>query len=393
MSLLEHPKAQALLEDATVSAATVRGCRERLTQFLERYLPLFYREEHRGHARLVIEGKLSGLKRKTSEPIANQAGVQRKPVQNFVGAGMWDDEAVMAEMRRQVAEVLATPEGILALDPSAFPKKGDDSCGVQRQWCGRLGKVDNCQVGVFLAYVTADGYAPLDRRLYLPEECAHDRQHREKCYVPKDVVFAEKWRLGLELIDRVEVPYRWVTADDEFGRVIAFRTELRWRRKQYVLDVPCKTLIREIGTRGPFERVDTWAARQSSGRWQKITVRAGEKGPLVVRALMAQVQAKDEEGRLGPRETLLVVRAVAGEPRTNYALSNAGRNAVLAELVQVRSAEHRIEELFAAGKGEVGLGQYEMRSWIGWHHHMTLSFLALWFLILEKRRVQKKLRP
>ncbi len=161
-------------------------------------------------------------------------------------------------------------------------------------------------------------------------------------------------------------------------------------------------VTQRYGTRGPFERVDTWAARQSSGRWRKITVRAGEKGPLVVRALMAQVQAKDEEGRLGPRETLrrlgpretlLVVRAVAGEPRTNYALSNAGRNAVLAELVQVRSAEHRIEELFAAGKGEVGLGQYEMRSWIGWHHHMTLSFLALWFLILEKRRVQKKLRP
>jgi SRSO17 transposase len=151
MSILEHPRAQALLEDATVTAATVRGRQTRLTGFLKRYLPCFYRKEQHENARLVLEGKLSGLDRKTSEPIAHQAGVHRKPVQNFVGAGAWDDDAVMEELRRHVSEVLGTPEGILALDPSAFPKKGDDSCGVQRQWCGRLGKLDNCQVGVFLA--------------------------------------------------------------------------------------------------------------------------------------------------------------------------------------------------------------------------------------------------
>src|SRR5437763_17218274 len=157
MSLLEHPTAQALLADTEVSPADVTGCRRRLESFLHRYLPRFYRVEQHQLARVVLQGKLSNLQCNTSEPIAALAGRHRKPVQHFVGAGGWDDEAVMAERRDHVAEVLADPEAVLVLDPSSFPKKGTESCGVARQWCGRLGKVDNCQVGVFLAYVTAAG--------------------------------------------------------------------------------------------------------------------------------------------------------------------------------------------------------------------------------------------
>src|SRR5437588_9189341 len=160
MSLLEHPQAQALLDDAEVSAADVRSCRQRLQRFLQRYLPCFYREEQRELAEVVLQGKLSKLERKTSEPIAYLAGRQRKPGQRCVGAGCWDDEAVMAELRQQVREERADPEAVLVLDPSSFPKKGTDSCSVDRQWCGRLGKVENCQKGVFLAYVTKQGYAP-----------------------------------------------------------------------------------------------------------------------------------------------------------------------------------------------------------------------------------------
>src|SRR5208283_2390927 len=167
MSLLERKEAKVLLEDAEVSASTVRGCRRRLTGFLERYLPLFYRQEQRENARLVIEGRLSHLERKTCEPIARQAGVQRKPVQVFVGGGKWDDEAVAGELRKHVAEAFHDPEATFVLDGSGFPKKGTASCGVQRQWCGRLGKVDNCQVGVFLAYVSSVEHALVDFRLYL----------------------------------------------------------------------------------------------------------------------------------------------------------------------------------------------------------------------------------
>src|SRR5437764_10984514 len=159
MSVLDHPTAQALLAAAEVSPEAVSGCRRRLAGFLHRYLPRFYRVEQHELVQVVLEGKLSTLQRKTSEPIAIQAGRPRKPVQHFVGAGGWDDEQVMAELRRHVAQALADPDAVLVLDPSGFPKSGADSCGVARQWCGRLGKVENCQVGVFLAYVSALGQA------------------------------------------------------------------------------------------------------------------------------------------------------------------------------------------------------------------------------------------
>ena len=164
LSLLQHPEAQALLADAEVPADAVRGCHQRLDRFLRRYLPRFYRQEQRELARVVLQGQLSSLRRKTAEPIAYAAGRHRKPVQHFVGAGAWDDEAVMAELRRHVAGELGDPDGVPVVDGSGFPKKGEASCGVARQWCGRLGKVENCQVGVFLSYVTAHDYAPLDRQ-------------------------------------------------------------------------------------------------------------------------------------------------------------------------------------------------------------------------------------
>ncbi len=157
MSLLEHPKAQALLADTVVTPAAVRGCRDRLARFLERYLPLFYRQEQRELAEVVIQGKLSNLQRKTAEPIAYAADRERKPVQHFVGAGKWDDETVTAELRRHVSEELGDPDGIFVVDGSGFEKKGTESCGVARQWCGRLGKIDNCQNGVFLSYATEHG--------------------------------------------------------------------------------------------------------------------------------------------------------------------------------------------------------------------------------------------
>jgi SRSO17 transposase len=397
MSLLEHPKAQALLAEAEVTAASVRSCGERLTRFIERYLPLFGRKEQHQHALVVVQGRLSNLERKTSEPIAYLAGQERKPVQNFVGAGAWDDEALMAELRRHVREELADADAVLVLDPSSFPKKGTESCGVDRQWCGRLGKLDNCQVGVFWGYASAKGRALVDRRLYLPKDWAEDGRRRRKCHVPTEVKFQEKWRIGLERLQLIsaDLPHGWIAADDEFGRVAEFRAALRQRRERYVVDVPSNTLVRVVGERSaaggkaPFERVAAWAARQPASCWQKLRVRAGTKGELVVRALTVLVQTKDEGGCVGAAEQLVVIRNVAGEPQTWYALSNA-RHTPLQTLVAVKGKRHTIEELFQDGKGEVGLGQYELRSWVGWHHHMTLAILALLFLELEKHRVGKK---
>ena len=395
MSLLEHPTAQALLGDAEVSAADVRGCRRGLERFLRRYLPRFYREEQRELAQVILQGKLSNLQRKTSEPIAYLANRERKPVQHFVGAGAWDDESVMAELRRHVAETRADPNAVLVVDGSGFAKKGNASCGVARQWCGRLGKVENCQVGVFLAYVTAEGYAPLDRRLYLPDTWAEDSGRREETHVPEEVTFQECWRIGLDLLERSgpDVPFGWVAGDDEFGRASAFRAALRERGLRYVLDVPSTTSIRALGETPapghrlpPWRRVDAWAEAQPSSRWRRLVVGDGAKGPRVVRALETWVQAKGEKGRVGPLERLVVIRTVAEESQVWYTLSNAS-DVPLPGVVQAHGRRHGIEEMLQAGKGDVGLGHYEMRSWVGWHRHMTLSLLALWFLILEKDRL------
>jgi SRSO17 transposase len=400
VDILDHPDAQALLQDAGLSAAAVRCCAGRLEAFAARYLPLLHRSEQREHALAVLRGKLTGLQRKTTEPIATRAGLKRRPLQLFVGAGAWDDDAVKAELRRHVAGELGHPDGVFILDSSAFAKKGEGSCAVARQYCGRLGKIDNCQVGVFLAYAAPRGKALLDARLYLPRDWADDALRREKAHVPADVAFAEKWRLALTLLDgaRGELPGGWVVGDDDFGRCGELRAALRLRRLRYVLDVPCNTLVRDPAARRPaarpggrprlaeFERADRWVARQPPGRWRRVKVRDGAKGPMEVKVLLATVQTKEEDGRVGGRERLAVIRTCEANPRTWYALSNA-RDERRAALARVHGQRHQIEELLEEGNGEIGLGHYEVRSWVGWHHHMTLSLLALWFLQMERLRL------
>ena len=405
MSLLDNPEAKALLDDAEVSPDDVRACRDHISRFLKRYLPLFYRQEQRDHAATFVRGLLSGLERKSVEPIAYQAGLPRKNLQMFVGQGAWDDEAVNAEMQRHVAEELAEPEGIIVLDPSSFPKKGEDSCGVARQWCGRLGKKENCQLGVFLAYVSSKGHAPLDRRLYLPQEWIDDADRRQQCHVPQDVTYQKTWEIGLAQVRRVGpvIPHRWVVGDDEFGRASEFRAALRDNGERYVLDVPCNTNVRDLEARRPprkrahggvkrevpFVRVDRWARNLPADRWTRLTVRDGEKGPLEVEAVSARVRTRQLR-RIGPEERLLVIRTVGPNPDWTYALSNAPPETTLIELVRARSSRHRVEEVFQQAKGEVGLDHYEVRSWVGWHHHVPLCFLALWFLVLQRGRMGGK---
>jgi SRSO17 transposase len=405
MSLLEHPEAQALLADAEVTPDGVSGCRDHITRFLTRYLPLFYRNEQRGHAAAFVRGLLSGLPRKSVEPIAAQADVPRKNLELFVGSGAWDDETVMAEMRRHVREELAEPDGLIVIDPSSFPKKGTHSCGVTRQWCGRLGKKENSQLGVFLAYVSSRGHALLDRRLFLPKDWVNDPVRREECHVPGDVTYRTTWEIALDLLRRSgpHMPHTWVVGDDEFGRASEFRAALRGDGERYVLDVPCNTNVRDLDGRrpprkkahkgpkrkAPFLRVDTWARTLPADRWTRLTIHAGAKGPREVEAVSGRVCAKMKR-RIGPEERLLVIRTLDPQPDWTYSLSNASGNVPLIELVRARLSRHQVEEVLQEGKGEVGLGHYEVRSWVGWHHHMTLALLALWFLILERGRMGGK---
>jgi SRSO17 transposase len=403
-TILEHPDAQALLEQTEVSPKAVAACAEHLTGFIQRYLPLFYRTEHRRHASTVLRGKLTNLQRKTTEPIATAAGQYRRPLQHFVGAGQWDDTAVRTELRCHVREQCRDPKAVLVLDNHGVPKKGEASCGVSRQWCGRLGKVDNCQVGYFLAYVAPRGKALVDARLYLTKERIADAQHRTLTAIPKEVAFQEGWRIGLDLIHRCgpELPHGWVAGDDEFGRSSEFRGLLRLAHERYVLDVPSDTLVRDLSERRPpsreggrqrlplFERVEAWAARQPKGRWRKFQWRGGEKGPRQVKALQQWVQTKDEGGLVGARERLVVIKTCEKNPQVWYTVSNAHKKVPLAEVVRARGEQHGVEELFEEGCQEVGLNHYEVRSWQGWAHHMTLTLLALWFLQLERLRLGKK---
>lgn len=394
----------ALLDDARLEPKTIRSCRRRLTAFLERYLPCFYRQEQRVNARIVLEGCLSDLERKTSEPIAIRFGIQRKPIQKFVGWGAWDDQKVMAEMRRHIREEIAHPEGVLVLDPSSFAKKGTHSVGVKRQWCGRLGKVENSQLAVFLAYVASGCHAPLDRRLYLPKEWADDPVRRRAARVPQDIAYQTTWQIAADMIEAhgKDFPHAWVAGDDELGRPAAFRAWLREKGERYVLDVPSNTLVKDLERAGPrrkqkkgrrrgvpFLQARAWAAMQPAERWERFRVRDGEKGPLSVMALSVEVRAKQDR-RVGPQERLVVTRTVEKNPQTSFLLTNAAADVPLLEILKAKAARHAIESLFEEAKGETGLAHYEVRSWVGWHHHVTLSLLALWFLILEKRRIGGK---
>jgi SRSO17 transposase len=357
---------------------------------MQRYAPYFPRSETVKNARLVVEGLLSDLPRKTVEPIAEFHKLDRRAIQKFVGESPWDDDFVAEAIRAHVAEAWGAPNGLLVIDPSTFPKQGVDSVGVARQWCGRLGKVENCQKGVFLGYVSPHGSVLVDRRLYLPEEdWAGDPARRAKCHVPEEVAFQTSWEIAADLIERSKsLPHAFVVGDDEFGRSSAFRDWLTSHEEHYVLDVPSNTLVRSRG--GDWMQATQWAKARGKGSWYRCHVRDGERGPIIVEAIVADVQTK-RDGRNGPWERLLVTRTLDTKPDWRFCLSNAPKEkASLGELVRAAGGRHEIEEVFGRAKGHVGFTHYEVRSWVGWHHHMTLCMLALWFLELERARLGGK---
>jgi SRSO17 transposase len=405
MGLAEPLPANELFPHAQITRKQIVPCLGNLEGFIRRYQPLFYRTEQREHARTYLEGLLSDLPRKSIEPIATDHDQHRRPLQRFVGAGAWSDDKLRREYLLHVREELGDPQGVIIIDPSAFPKKGTESVGVKRQWCGRLGKQDNCQLGVYLGYVGRGGSTLLDTDLYLPREWCRSRARRKKCHVPDPVRFRTSAKIALDLLKEVspQLPHAWVVGDDEFGRPAWFRRALDRAQERYLLEVPSNTRIRDLEApspkrhrrqagrppAAPFRQATQWAHRQPPSAWKRLTVRDGEKGPIEVEAILAVVQTYFER-RLGPRETLLVTRTLGSKPEYRFYLSNAPKEVSLERFVEVASQRHAIEECFERAKGEAGLGHYEVRSWVGWHHHMTLSLLATWFLTLEARRVGGK---
>lgn len=396
---------EELLAEAQVSPTMLDGCLDRLASFMRPFSCRLVRQEQEQHAVDFVAGLVSDLDRKNTESIAYRHDQDRKELQHFIGQSTWDHQPLLQELARQVGKELGRPDGVLVFDPAGFPKKGTESVGVQRQWCGRLGKVENCQVGVYLGYVSSEEHALVNTRLYLPKDWAQDRKRRKKCKVPRHVRFQRRQKLSLEMLDETGhlLPHAWVAGDDEMGRSSSFRRELRDRNERYVLAVPSNTLVRDLEAEPPayqghgarpktrFARVDKWRESLSEEDWTRIKVRDAEKGPLVVEIAKCRVQAKTDQRGVGPEEVLVVIRSrdEAGAVKHDYYLSNAPGETDLAEFARVAKAEHRIEECIKRGKSETGLADYEVRSWPGWYHHQTLSLIAAWFILSETRRGKK----
>lgn len=392
-----------LLDDCEVIPKDLEECLKHLKEFMEPFVKHLPREELRRHGQDFVRGLLSDLERKSIEPIAERSGQYRRSLQRFIGSSPWDHEDLMQELCDQVVREIGSPQGVLVLDSSAFPKKGKDSVGVARQWCGRLGKVENCQVGVFLGYVSNGGHTLVDERLYLPKEWTKDKKRLAVCHVPASVKFKTAHQLSLQMLEErgSRLPHAWVCGDDEFGRPAWFRKRLRKAGERYVLEIPSNIRVcaalnpPKTGSLGqprksPFLQAVQWKDTIPKDQWTRISIRDGLKGPLVVWATCARVRTRYGKKRRGDEEWLIVTRTESEVPEIRYYLSSAGLEVSLEEMVHVANARHWIEDCFERGKGEIGLDHYEVRAWIGWHHHMTLCFLALWFLVLEQRRLNEK---
>ena len=395
-----------ILKEAEVKPQVSKGMLKRLEKFSEPFVASLRRSEPREHAQVYIAGLLSDLERKNVESIAYRHDQERVNLQRFIGSATWEHQPLLEELARQVGSELGEDDGVIVFDPSGHEKCGNDSVGVQRQWLGRLGKVDNGQVAIYMGYASRKEHALVDTRLYLPKQWAKDKARRKKCGVPKQIRYQTRHEQALDMLKNngKYLPHSWIAGDDEMGRSSRFRRDLRALGEQYLLAVPSNTGIRDLdspppvyGGRGqppkqPFGRVDIWRGSLGDEAWRRINVRDGEKGPLVIEIVKRCVVARTERSWHDFTEELLVVTRTPdgnGKVKYDYYLSNAPAETSLKELARVVKAEHRVEDSLKRAKSEAGLSDYEVRTWAGWHHHQTLSLIATWFLIQETRRGKK----
>jgi len=400
---------QEILKETDIQPQVVNGMLKRLEQFAQPFIASFGRREPKGNAQIYMCGLLSDLQRKNVESIAYRYDREPQALQKFIGTAPWDHQPLQQELARQIGVEIGEDDGVIVFDPSGHKKYGRDSVGVQRQWLGRLGKVDNGQVGVYMGYASRKEHALADEQLYLPKDWAKDKVRRKKCGVPKHIRYQTRHELSLDMLKNngKYLPHKWIAGDDEMGRSSCFRRDLRGLGEQYLLSVPSNSNIGDLESkppaycgRGPrpkqpFQRVDKWQAALSDADWTKVDVRDGEKGPLTMEIVKRRVVARTERSRDKVVEELLVVTRTPegnGKVRYDYHLSNAPADTPLDELARVVKAEHRVEDCIKRAKSEAGLSDYEVRTWTGWYHHQTLSLIATWFLICETRR-GKKIHP
>ena len=335
----------------------------------------FARSEPRARAVGYIRGLLGQTERKNGWQLAEHLGDPTPDgVQHLLARAGWDADAVRDDLTRYAAEHLGHPDGVLVVDETGFLKKGAKSVGVARQYSGTAGRIENCQVGVFLGYATRRGRALLDRALYLPKEWAQDSGRRKEAGVPKAVEFATKLVLARRMIDRAVgagVPARWVTADAVYGSDYHFREAVEGHGLGYVLGVRSDFAVwagfRQV-------RVGSLPAGVPDDAWHRISCGDGAKGPRVYDWALLRTNSPEppEYARW-----LLIRRSVTDPTEVAYFACGGPPATTLNDLVRVAGARRAIEDLFELAKGDCGLDEYEVRSWVGWHRHVTLSLFAL----------------
>ena len=369
------------------TAAQVSTWADEVTAVGARIGSRFARSEPRRRALAYLRGLLSDAERKNGWQLAEHLGDPTPDgVQHLLARADWDADAVRDDLIRYVAEHLGHADGVLVADESGFLKKGTKSAGVARQYSGAAGRIENCQIGVFLGYTTAKGRALLDRELYLPKEWANDAQRLKEAVVPAAVGFATKLVLARRMIDRAVaagVPARWVTADAVYGSDYHFRVAIEKHGLGYVVGVRADFAVcsglRQVRARALLGEVPADA-------WHRLSCGQGAKGPRLYDWALLRTNSPepDEYARW-----LLIRRSVSDSTEVAYFACGGPPGTGLPELVRVAGVRWAIEDLFELAKGDCGLDEYEVRGWVGWHRHVTLGLFALAVLAVIRARAAR----
>lgn len=377
-----------------MEAKQVESWAEELEGVVERLGARFVRSEVRARTGDYLRGLLSGVERKNGWQLAEFVGEESpRNVQHFLGRSSWDVDAVGEDLRRYVAEHLGADDGVLIVDETGFLKKGTKSAGVARQYSGTAGRIENCQIGVFVAYRSRHGHALVDRALYVPQAWFDDRPRCREAGIPEELTFATKPVLARQLITRTlasGLPVRWVTADAVYGGDYHVRRFLEDRKLGYVLAVSGQQrLFLSTG----YGRVDAHAGVIPPRAWRRLSCGPGAKGE---RFYDWAYHSLTQDTADGWTKGLLVRRSVSEPSELAYYLTHAPTGTTPQRLVEVAGSRWAVEECFAQAKGECGLDQYEVRTWHAWQRHITLSMFALAVLaalrarLLESTPSQKK---
>jgi SRSO17 transposase len=363
-----------------------------LKQLCDRIAPRFAREEVRQRLPRYLAALLQPIERRNGWQIAEQAG-EAVPdgIQRLLNAAQWEADAVRDDLRAYVVEHLGDPQAVLVIDETGFLKKGTQSVGVKRQYSGTAGRVENCQIGVFLAYAARHGRTFLDRELYLPQEWAADRERRRQAGVPETVEFATKPQLAQRMLERAldaAVPAAWVTGDEVYGDNRPLREWLESRRQPYVLAVSCDERVEVAGgDAAPREEVAAVAARLDPPAWERRSAGNGAKGPRLYDWALILLAERSPSGW---ERFLLVRRSLRDPTELAYYRGYGPTGMSLAEAVRVAGSRWAVEETIETSKGEVGLDQYEVRHWTPWYRYITLAVLAHAYLCVLRASAAEK---